>query len=280
MRPIPESSDPPASRPSARRGVAEIRAVSSPGGRRRLGKCSIEGLRLFERALRAGARIDQAVVGREFLEDDAPRIRALRVALEERGVTLVEIPRAELEELTEGRSLGGLVGTVELPPAQDVASMLARHRRIRSTLPRLVCCVGFNDPGNLGALARTAHGTGAAGLIAIGAAGAFHPKAVRTSMGSLFRLPVLECDEPGPLLDALAEAGVRTAGAVTAGGVTPRALASREEPVALFLGSEAFGLEPKVLALMDETVSIPMVEDVDSFSVNAAAAILLYELQR
>ena len=64
------------------RVVAEIEAVAAPGGRARLGTCSVEGLRLCERALRSGARFERAVVARSFLEDGSERATALRTQLE------------------------------------------------------------------------------------------------------------------------------------------------------------------------------------------------------
>jgi len=264
--------------------VSEIRAVSAPGGRRRYGRCVIEGLRLFERALRAGAEVERLVHGRSFLEDSSPRARELRRELARRGCELIEIPEPELERLTEGRSLGGIVGTATIPTAPGLDELLALPRA-NGCPRRFVICAGFNDPGNLGALVRTAHGSGASGLITVGATSAFHPRAVRTSMGSLFRLPVLEYAAPPSTTDALASlctelrrGGVRSLAAVTSGGTPLPLLGERDGPLALVFGSEAFGLDAEQEELFDERFTIPMTPGVDSFSVNAAAAMVLYEL--
>jgi len=267
-----------------RRAVAELRALSAPGGRQRHRRCVIEGLRLVERALRAGARVERLVHARGFLEDSSPRARELRRELVRVGCELIEIPEEELERLTEGRALGGIVATAEIPPAPGLDELLSLPRP-DGRPGRLVVCVGFNDPGNLGALVRTAHGSGASGLITVGATSAFHPRAVRTSMGSLFRLPVLEYADASATTDALSSLSaelrnrrVRSLAAVTTGGTPLPQLGERDEPLALVFGSEAFGLDAAQEALFDERITIPMAPGVDSFSVSVAAAMVLYEL--
>jgi len=258
-----------------RRIVAEIGAVASPGGRRRLGLCSIEGTRLFERALTTGAQIERAVCSAAFLADDSARTTALRQGLAEAGTELFPVADEVLAGLTRGRSLGGLVGLARIPAAVSLASLLAS-----APAPVFLVCVELNDPGNVGALVRTAHAGGARAVFGAGATDAFHPVALRTSKGSLFNLPVLDWTDWESCAADLRSAGVRTFGAVTSGGGDPRALAPARGPTALVLGSEAFGLSEDDQALLDERLTLPMAGGVDSYSVNASAAVLLWEMTR
>jgi len=257
------------------RVVAEIEAVAATGGRARLGLCSVEGTRLCERALRAGARLERAVVAREFLEDESDRATSLRLLLETHGCELHVVSDAVMAGLTAGRSLGGIIGLARLPVERSIADVLVHPL---ATPLRMLACVAFNDPGNVGALVRTAHAAGASAVLTVGSTDAFHPRAIRTSMGSIFRVPVLARPDLPSLVPELRAAGVRTVGAVTRGGVPLPRLGSREVPTVIVLGSEAFGLSQEESELLDERVTIPMAEGVDSFSVNAAAAVLLYEL--
>ena len=259
--------------------VARIRALATPAGRARHGTCSVEGTRLCERALRAGARLEHAVADARFLRGESPRSIALRDELRVHGCEVLEVPLDVMETLTQGRSLGGVVAVASTPPRRSLAEVLAEETRARI----LLACTELSDPGNAGALVRTAHAAGARALLCAGAVDPFHPKAVRTSMGSVFRLPILSWRDARALLDELRAAGVRTVGAVTRGGVAPSRLprAPRSATAtALLVGSEAFGLHPAEAAALDERVTIPMAAGVDSFSVNAAAAVLLYELTR
>jgi tRNA G18 (ribose-2'-O)-methylase SpoU len=99
-------------------------------------------------------------------------------------------------------------------------------------------------------------------------------------MGSLFRLPLAFFEDAAEVESELRAAGVRTVGATTQGGRSlPRADLSQRR-LALFVGSEAFGLPPALLERLDDRVTIPMGSSIDSYSVNAAAAILLYAIGR
>ncbi|MCO4762794.1 MAG: RNA methyltransferase, partial [Myxococcales bacterium] len=128
------------------------------------------------------------------------------------------------------------------------------------------------DPGNLGALTRTAHALGAAAVIWVRGTHPMHPKALRSSMGSCFRVPwahvSLPCDEVVGLLSA---GGWRNVATLTK---RSQPLPDRiNGPCAVWMGSEAHGLPED--AAWDLRVRIPMAPDIDSLSVNAAAAIVM-----
>jgi TrmH family RNA methyltransferase len=100
-------------------------------------------------------------------------------------------------------------------------------------------------------------------------------------MGSTFRIPVIGLDGPRELFEALEHHRIRSWAAASDGEVRLcDAEASATEPLAVVVGSEAFGLDPAAAARATDRVRIPMPEGVDSFSVHAAAAIFLYELQQ
>ncbi|MEZ6188042.1 MAG: RNA methyltransferase [Planctomycetota bacterium] len=237
----------------------------APGGRQRWGCFAIEGTRLHERALRAEAPPLKTLVAASF--GAAPREQALLRALAERGVPTEQVPDATLAPLLGGRTFGAILGLVPLPPAPSWDALL------EGPDPRLVVLVDVTDPGNVGALVRTAHASGAAGLLAVGRSDPFHPKAVRASMGSVFKLPLLTLDVAP--WEALRARGVRTVAATTGGGDLG-AFVPEPGAYALVLGSEAHGLEP---APWDQALRIPMPPGVDSYSVNAAAAVLLWALR-
>ena len=99
-------------------------------------------------------------------------------------------------------------------------------------------------------------------------------------MGSLFKLPVLLYQEVNLLIADLRELGIESTGAVVSGGAPLPQLKFSDRGVAVFVGSEAWGLPAELQKEVDCLVSIPMKEGVDSLSVNAAAAIMLYEIDR
>jgi TrmH family RNA methyltransferase len=133
----------------------------------------------------------------------------------------------------------------------------------------LVALDGLQDPGNVGAICRTAAAAGAPALVVLpGSADPFGPKAVRASAGNVFRLLVARAEWREL-------AGLRAYGAAAAGGM-PLGEASIESADALVLGSEAHGLSQKGLQL----VTIPVGDEVESLNVAAAAAVLLFEIRR
>jgi len=110
--------------------------------------------------------------------------------------------------------------------------------------------------------------------VAVGHTDPFHPKAVRTSMGSVCKLPVVRVSSVSEL------EGWTLIGTVCEDGTELAEMDFSGERVALLMGSEAFGLSAGLQARLDRRVRIPMRSGVDSFSVNAAAAVVLVECLR
>ena len=136
------------------------------------------------------------------------------------------------------------------------------------------------DPGNVGTLLRTAEASGAAGVVVAGeSTDVFGPKAVRSSAGAVFHVPVTVAPEVTAALDALAAGGLRLLGA-DADAATTHDDADMTGPVALVLGNEGAGLSDAVRARIDERVAIPIEGRAESLNVAAAGAVLCFEAAR
>jgi TrmH family RNA methyltransferase len=250
--------------------AAFINQVSTAKGRARYGRFSIEGTRLFERAVRAHVPITHALVGELFGQNE--RERALLDALQATDCTIAIAPDVEMMELTNGRSLGAILGLINTPTPPPLIEILTGR-------PLLLTAVEIVDPGNVGAMVRTAHALGATAFVTIGVSDPFHPKAVRTAMGSLFKLPIYRFPTLSPFLDALRRHEIPTIATVSDDGVPlPEARLSAQGG-AVLMGNEYWGLDEAVITAVSQRVTIPMADGIDSFSVNAAAAIMLYGLQ-
>ena len=135
---------------------------------------------------------------------------------------------------------------------------------------------GLQDPGNVGAIWRTADALGADGLLLVnGCADPWNWKTVRATMGACFRLPVWEV-EAGELPALLERSGLPLyATALRADTVDlRRADLSR---CAVVIGSEGRGISPEALALCDKTLKIPMNSTCESLNAAVAAAVVLWE---
>jgi len=255
--------------------VADLRRAETPKGRERLGRYLIEGTRLHERACRAGVVLDSVLLSESFRDDPSDRASSLRSALSASGCRIEVAPDEVLESLTGGRSIGALMGLVRIEDPPGLAEVLVRQPEPGP----LVVGVEVEDPGNIGALVRTALASGACGFAAVGISDPYHPRAVRTSMGSVFKLPIVRYESFQQALEELDRHDVVRIAAVSSGG-TSLPLVAFPERGALLFGSEAFGLDERVCAATDVQVTVPMTPGVDSLSVNAAAAVILYEIAR
>ena len=151
----------------------------------------------------------------------------------------------------------------------DEASLAEAIAAARAARWPLVVLDRIQDPGNVGAIARTAAAAGAPALLALaGTADPYGPKAVRASAGNVFRLRVAHAQWKDL-------AGLDGYGAAASGGA-PLAEAPIESAGMIVLGSEAHGLSRQDLKL----VTVPLHEGVESLNVAAAAAVILFEIRR
>jgi TrmH family RNA methyltransferase len=159
------------------------------------------------------------------------------------------------------------VSTLAHPPR--VIAVYRRDDLPRGVRPVTLALWRVADPGNVGTLLRAADAFGAGVALSKGSADPTGPKALRASMGAVFRVPLSSFDEPP---------GTRVA-LVPRGGV-PLSELEPAGDVVLVLGAEREGLPPDVLERCAVRASIPQPGDAESLNVAMAGAIALYELSR
>jgi len=241
--------------------------------RRSEGVVLVEGVRVVETALAARAALEVAVVSDRL--DVSERGRRLRRGLEGACIRVEIASDAVLDAAQDARSPQPVVALARWRPA-DGPGLIENSAADCLVL----AAVGIQDPGNLGTLIRTADAAGVSWFAAAGAGvDPAHPRTVRATAGSLFRLPVTRWDDPVSLVRALRGRKVRTL-ASAAGAGTPYPRVDWTRPTALFVGGEGSGLPAEVAAALDGRVTIPMRAGVESLSVGAAAAVLLFEAAR
>lgn len=245
--------------------LKDLRALlrSTP---RRSARCVVEGWRSLETAEAGGVEI-QFVVYTPAAGAD-PRGEETRRRLVARGTKMVLVSPYVFESLTQVESPQGVLGIVRRPPDAPRA-VLERADALLAVLD------GIQDPGNVGAIVRTAAAAAAtAGVIVGAAADPYGPKAVRASAGAVFHLPLLffaSADEAAAALHA------RGATVLVADprGEQLHTDVSYVRPLAIVFGSEGAGPSP-AWKERATTVRLPMAGSVESLGVAAAAAILLY----
>ncbi len=192
---------------------------------------------------------------------------------EEPGLRLRVEPERALTALAGTSDHQGVVARVEPYPYAD-ADELARVRR-----PLLVCLDQVTDPRNLGAVARSAEGAGATGIVLPAHQSArVTPVVARASAGAVEHLPVAVVPNLARYLASVKGPELWVYAADSGG--TPMWHTDLTGGVALVFGAEGKGLRPLVRRMCDATVSIPLAGTVESLNVSVAAAVLLYEAGR
>lgn len=147
--------------------------------------------------------------------------------------------------------------------------------------PLIVAADGVSSAENIGGLVRNCAAFGAHGIIAgESSCSPYLRRAVRSSMGAVFKLPVLETPSLKQSLRELKAAGVKTIAAHPHTNQSKVNDTDFRGPTCIVLGAEGNGIAPDILAECDEAVVIPISPEVDSLNVGAAGAIFLYEAMR
>jgi TrmH family RNA methyltransferase len=248
-------------------------------GRQRAGRIVVDGAREVARALDAGLEILEAFTDADAGPGASAEEAAVIARLMALGVAVTPVAGAARERLAYGDRAGALLA-VATPPATTLDRVAAAVAASPDAL--VVVVEDAEKPGNLGAIARSADGAGAAALVAAvdrgPAVDPWNPNAIRASLGTILAIP-LAVAPTAEVLPWLRAARLRIVAAVV-DAPTPYHAADLRGPLAIAVGSEAHGLGEPWAAPDIEGVRIPMHGRADSLNLSAAAAILLFEARR
>ncbi|MEO8735954.1 MAG: RNA methyltransferase [Edaphobacter sp.] len=243
--------------------VKQLRAAFAGHARLSGGMVAIEGDHLLAEALRSGMVLKTVFVSERR---EVPRIVP-------RGVEVLHLTDEVFESVVETQSPQGVAALI-VPPVSTIDAVL------RGT-PLILIAAGLQDPGNLGTLVRSAEAFGATGVLTTpGTVSAWNQKALRASVGSVFRMPVVVATAEE--VANLKSQGVKLLAAV--GSDDSNSTAAQEidfsGPCALMVGNEGAGLAAEWIEIADEYVTIPCPGPVESLNAAIAGSLLLYEASR
>jgi TrmH family RNA methyltransferase len=252
------------SRTNAR--VKQLRAAFAGHARLSGGLVAIEGDHLLEEARRSGMVFKTVFVSERR---DVPEIVP-------RGVEVLRLTDEVFGSVVETQSPQG-VAALLVPPVFGVEDVVGKG----SGVPLILVAVGLQDPGNLGTLVRSAEAFGATGVLTTpGTVSAWNQKALRASVGSVFRVPVVGVSASE--MEGLKKRGVRLIAAVGTEGKDVIAAAEMDftAACAVLIGNEGNGLGREWLEMCDAQVTIPCPGAVESLNAAVAGSLLLYEASR
>lgn len=292
--------------PAARKAAAAARRSDSPSGKRgpaagrapaasRAGAVSRGGAKAASRAAKDSAEL---VIGRnavvEALRAGVPAglmYMAERIDSDDRvkealklcagaGIPLLEVPRPELDRLTQRAFHQGLA--LQVPPYEYAHPDDLLVRAQRSGRPALTVALdGVTDPRNLGAIVRSADAFGAHGvLVPERRAAGMTAGAWKSSAGAAARLPVARAVNLTRALVAYKKAGLVIASLDSEGDIALADFTTATDPLCLVIGSEGKGVSRLVGETVELRLRIPMTGDAESLNAGVAAGIALYEIAR
>jgi TrmH family RNA methyltransferase len=245
--------------------VKQLRAAFAGNDRLSGGLVAIEGEHLLQEAIRSKVRL-QTIFLRENRE--APPVFPP-------SVEVVRLSADVFSSVVETRSPQGIAALIQ-PHVYRLPEILQQQ------VPLLVITAQLQDPGNLGTIIRSAEAFGAAGVITTpGTVDPWNQKALRASVGSIFRVPVVYAtsDEIASLPTTH---NIRLFAAVREAhqSVFAANTVDLRQPCAIMIGNEGSGLAPEWLDLATERITIVYPGPVESLNAAIAASLLLYEASR
>jgi len=275
--PTPKAADRPNHKAYKAKKRAESDAAKRPQRRSKSSDAEwVAGRNPVVEALRAGVPVTGLYVA-EGAERDGRLREAFKLA-SERGTSLLEVSRGELDRMTGGAVHQGLAAKI---PAYEYAhpdDLLARAAE-QGEPPLIVALDSVTDPRNLGAVVRSAAAFGAHGvLVPERRAAGMTASAWKTSAGAAARLPVAQAVNLVRQLKAYQDEGCMVVGLAADGDVDVTSLDLATGPLVVVVGSEGSGLGRLVSETCDQLVSIPMVNQVESLNAGVAASVALFSI--
>lgn len=246
-----------------------VRALQQRKNRQEARLFLVEGIRHVGEALEAGASFEGIYFTPERLKSSFGLGLVEHAA--QAGIPVYAVASEAFESIGGKENPQGILGVLRQSTAQldDFGP---------DNFPWGVAMVNPQDPGNVGTVLRTIDAVGASGLILLdGGVDAYHPSAVRASMGTLFWLPVIQSDFAA-FRNWVSVGGYTVYGSSARTGIDYRLAIPYRRPCILLIGSERVGLNDEQRQMCDEIVSLPMHGRASSLNLAVAAGTLLYAM--
>ena len=244
--------------------------------RKKEGLFVAEGIKLVQEAAKYG-KLRQVLI-RESLwitkwQEKPENEIAVEFSGKERHVGVDVVPDDLFDQVADTVTPQGILGMVDMP----VYSL----EEILNSRPRLYLMLDdLRDPGNLGTMVRTGEGAGITGVIMNRTTvDLFNPKTIRSTMGSIYRVPYVIADDFVATLQELKAKGVSLYAAHLKGKKQYDAF-DYTEPTGFMIGNEGNGLSDEVAEAADTYIRIPMEGRVESLNAAISASLLMYECNR
>lgn len=248
--------------------VKEIIALRDKKFRRKQRCFVVEGFRFMREALSAGMKVDKICFSKGVRQKFHQELGNLL----QPDIQLFEVSPDLFDQLTETESPQGILAIVHIPD-RPLASIYRKGFRG-------LILDNVQDPGNAGTMIRSAHALGFDAVVAIsGSVDIFNSKVLRSTMGSVFHIPVIDNLDAEEIFAFCTERKLQMI-ASRIEDAKPCHAVDLSGEFFLVIGNEGRGISETMLSHADGTVYIPMPGGAESFNAGVAASILMYESNR
>ncbi len=237
----------------------EIKKLKEKKHRIKSNKYLIEGLRFVEEAIKSKVSIDSIIFTESFKEKNPELFLKIN-----ENIKLIQMNEALLKQLCSTENPQGIVGVINM-----------QNKELKSG--ELVVLVDkVQDPGNMGTIIRSAHAAGAAGIVMTkGTVDIYNDKTLRSTMGSIFYIPIVE-DDSLDFVKSLKKEGYKLV-VSSLQGKNNFFEENLQGKVMIAVGNEGNGVSDEVYDIADIKVKIPMPGEAESLNVAVATSIMIYE---
>lgn len=261
-----------------RRMIEDKKGVKAPVKDKGLGGEQVEGRQAVRELLIAQRRKVREIWMAADI-DTAPIIEDIEELAHAQRVTVLEVPRRKIEDKARSEAPQGVIAFAAEVPEADFGEMLRGTKNVR---PFLVAVDGVTDPGNLGALLRCCDGAGVTGVI-LPKHRTVHvtPTVAKAAAGAVEHVPMALVSGLPTAINQMKSKGIWVVGLDDGGKDSLFDIGKlAAEGICIVLGAEGSGLSRLVRDRCDTVVNIPMLGQVSSLNVSAAAALATYEVAR
>lgn len=261
-----------------RRMIEDKKGAKAPVKEKGLGGDQVEGRQAVRELLIAQRRKVREIWMAADI-DTAPIIEDIEELAHAQRVTVLEVPRRKIEEKARSEAPQGVIAFAAEVPEADFGEMLRGTKNVR---PFLVAVDGVTDPGNLGALLRCCDGAGVTGVV-LPKHRTVHvtPTVAKAAAGAVEHVPMALVSGLPTAINQMKSKGIWVVGLDDGGRDSLFDIGKlANEGICVVLGAEGSGLSRLVKDRCDTVVNIPMLGQVSSLNVSAAAALATYEVAR
>lgn len=245
-----------------------IKSLHRKKYREQHGKYFVEGIKMVREGLKHKIPLEMLVYSADFNLDDLEAKENLQ------DIATLAVEPSLFKQISDVQSPQGIIGIAQ-------KQEMTMDKWMSSNTGLWVILDRVQDPGNVGTIIRTLDAVRGAGVALLtGCADPYNPKTLRSTMGAIFRVPILEIQDDGVFLEQLSRLRPELIVSCLEGSHLFEWCPNPNSRQALVIGNESRGVREEIYKYASSLVTIPICGGAESLNASVAAGILIYEILR